>query len=255
QNKYLKCMLYPADHIQGKILFSDLFRLPSVGELHPGATRQPPAVFCPATRFPDLRALEADLHGNYRCGECPLESAAVPRHLCGSCVGLYCTSSAAAALAYSGLEVMGDLSDGSSGGDFSVYTGWIFSGLLSAPGGGIPAGWGDSRKLPLHAEADSGGSEPCGRCHSVQRRHHGDLHSPSLLLRLHFVHPDRDCGHVGLHGPCSLQQTPRCCAKGQPGCGSSRSLGSSSALTVTPSAPSSALTQFRAPLKHPSMAA
>lgn len=54
------------DHIQGEILFSDLFRLPSVGELYPGAARLPPAVLRSATGFPDLRALEADLHGNHR---------------------------------------------------------------------------------------------------------------------------------------------------------------------------------------------
>lgn len=54
------------DHIQGEILLSDLFRLPSVGELHPGAARLPPAVLGSATGFPDLRALEADLHGNHR---------------------------------------------------------------------------------------------------------------------------------------------------------------------------------------------
>lgn len=54
------------DHIQGEIIFSDLFRLPSVGELYPGAARLPPAVFRLATGFPDLRALEADLYGNHR---------------------------------------------------------------------------------------------------------------------------------------------------------------------------------------------
>lgn len=97
------------------------------------------------------------------------------------------------------------------------------------------------------AEADPGGGEPCGRCHSVQRRHHGDLHSPSLLLchcafrqvrpdrghqhrRLHSVHPDRDCGHVGVHGPRTLQQTPRRCAEGQPGRDGGDGLGSGSVL-------------------------
>lgn len=54
------------DHIQREILLSDLLRLPPVGELHPGATRLPPAVLRPAAGLPDLRALEADLHGNYR---------------------------------------------------------------------------------------------------------------------------------------------------------------------------------------------
>ena len=42
-----------------------------------------------------------------------------------------------------GRHVLAGLGDGSSGGDLPVYTGGIFSGLLSAPGGGIPAGWGD----------------------------------------------------------------------------------------------------------------
>ncbi|MEQ2212590.1 hypothetical protein XENOCAPTIV_001855, partial [Xenoophorus captivus] len=43
-----------------------------------------------------------------------------------------------------GCHVLAGLGDGSSGGNFSVNTCRIFSGLLSAPGGGIPAGWGDS---------------------------------------------------------------------------------------------------------------
>lgn len=54
------------DHIQGEIIFSDLFRLPSVGELYPGAARIPSTVLRSATGFPDLRALEADLYGNHR---------------------------------------------------------------------------------------------------------------------------------------------------------------------------------------------
>lgn len=39
-----------------------------------------------------------------------------------------------------GDHVLAGLGDGSSGGDFSLHTCGIFSGLLSAPGGGIPAG-------------------------------------------------------------------------------------------------------------------
>lgn len=42
-----------------------------------------------------------------------------------------------------GDHVLAGLGDGSSGGHFSVYTCGILRGLLSAPGGGIPAGWGD----------------------------------------------------------------------------------------------------------------
>lgn len=46
------------------------------------------------------------------------------------------------------------------------------------------------------AEADPGGGEPCGRCHSVQRRHHSNLHSPSLLLRhCAFRQVRPDSGH------------------------------------------------------------
>ena len=41
-----------------------------------------------------------------------------------------------------GAHVLAGLGDGSGGGNFSFYSGGIFSGLLSAPGGGIPAGWG-----------------------------------------------------------------------------------------------------------------
>lgn len=105
------------------------------------------------------------------------------------------------------------------------------------------------------AEADPGGSEPCGCCHSVQRRHHGDLHSPTLLLChcafrqiwpdcghqhrcLHFVHSDSDCGHAGVHGPRQLQQTPRRCAEGRhgrdggSGCGSGSVLGGGTAGSV-----------------------
>lgn len=55
-----------ADHIQGEILLPDLLRLPPVGKLHPGAARLPAAVLGPAAGLPDLRALEADLHGNHR---------------------------------------------------------------------------------------------------------------------------------------------------------------------------------------------
>ena len=97
------------------------------------------------------------------------------------------------------------------------------------------------------AGADPGGSEPCGRCHSVQRRHHGDLHSPPLLLchcafrqvrpdsghqhrRLHSVHPDRDRGHVGEHGPRPLQQNPWRRAEGLPGCVGRCGRGSGSVL-------------------------
>lgn len=97
------------------------------------------------------------------------------------------------------------------------------------------------------AEANFGGSEPCGRCHSVQRRHHSNLHRPSFLLRhcafrqvrsdrghqhgrLHFLHLVCDFCLAGLHGPGPLQQTPRRCAEGQPGCDSSGGLGGGSVL-------------------------
>uniref|UniRef100_A0A3Q4AG92 Uncharacterized protein n=1 Tax=Mola mola TaxID=94237 RepID=A0A3Q4AG92_MOLML len=90
--------------------------------------------------------------------------------------------------------------DGTSGGNFSVYTCGIFGGLLSAPGGGIHAGWGDHMQRE-EAEADTGGSESLGRCHSVQCRHHSNLHSPLLLLR-----------HCAF-----CQPTPRCRAEGRPG--------------------------------------
>lgn len=59
-------LLLSQDHIQGEVLLSDLLRLPAVGELHPGAARLAPAVLRSAAGFPDLRALEADLHGNHR---------------------------------------------------------------------------------------------------------------------------------------------------------------------------------------------
>lgn len=46
-------------------------------------------------------------------------------------------------LSGSGAHVLAGMGDGSSGGNFSVNTCWILSGLLSTPGGGIPSGWGD----------------------------------------------------------------------------------------------------------------
>lgn len=41
-----------------------------------------------------------------------------------------------------GNHVLAGLGNGSSGGNFSVYTCGVLSGLLSASGGGLPACWG-----------------------------------------------------------------------------------------------------------------
>lgn len=93
------------------------------------------------------------------------------------------------------------------------------------------------------AAADPGGGKPRGRRHTIQCRHHSDLHGPPLLLchcafcqvwpdcghqhrHIHFVHPDRDCGHVGVHGPRALQKAPRGRSESCPGCDGGRSLGS-----------------------------
>uniref|UniRef100_A0A668AJF6 Uncharacterized protein n=1 Tax=Myripristis murdjan TaxID=586833 RepID=A0A668AJF6_9TELE len=160
----------PLDYIQGKILLSDPLGLPPVGKLHPRATRCPPTILRSATRSPlglgwdHVRVILSS--GPF--GRCDL-------HGCGC-------------------HVLAGLGDGSSGGNFSVYTCGIFSGLLPAPGGGIPVE--NCPRGPQAAEADPGGSEPCGRCHSIQCRHHSDLHGPALLLcHCAFCQVRPDSGH------------------------------------------------------------
>lgn len=59
-------LMSPTDHVQGQVLLPDLLGLPALGELPAAAAAHVPRGLCPAPRLPDLRALEADLHGDHR---------------------------------------------------------------------------------------------------------------------------------------------------------------------------------------------
>ena len=67
----------PADHVQGQVLLPDLLGLPPLGELPAAAAEDTPRGLGPAPRLPDLRALEADLHGDHRRAAAPPPG---PRH-------------------------------------------------------------------------------------------------------------------------------------------------------------------------------
>lgn len=59
-------LMSPTDHVQGQVLLPDLLGLPALGELPAAAAAHIPRGLGPAPRLPDLRALEADLHGDHR---------------------------------------------------------------------------------------------------------------------------------------------------------------------------------------------
>ena len=61
----------PADHVQGQVLLPDLLRLPPLGRLPAAAAEDAPRGLGPAPWLPDLRALEADLHGDHRQAAAP----------------------------------------------------------------------------------------------------------------------------------------------------------------------------------------
>lgn len=67
-------------------------------------------------------------------------------HMCNS----ESLSSLRSDLSGGGHHVLAGLGDGSGRGHFSLHTRGFFRGLLPAPGGGVPAGWGDH---DLHAWA------------------------------------------------------------------------------------------------------
>uniref|UniRef100_A0A8D2FMB4 Dispatched RND transporter family member 3 n=1 Tax=Theropithecus gelada TaxID=9565 RepID=A0A8D2FMB4_THEGE len=238
-SRYLKNLL-EQDHVQGQILLPDLLRLPALGELPPAAAAGLPRGLSPAPGLPDLRALEADLHGNRRGAERPVRPGAIPTHLRGRGGRVHHPHPAPAARAPQHLghrmpggdhHVLEWLGDGRRGSHLAVHPRWLLRGLLRPPGGGLPAGWREPAPAPGRGRpnaapvAYAGGRAARGRGHRLQCPHHGHRHSAPLLLhhrpvcqvrqdrgtqhrRVHPLHTDRQHRPAGHHGARLLHPDP-----------------------------------------------
>nr|XP_020637821.1 protein dispatched homolog 3 isoform X1 [Pogona vitticeps] len=207
----------PSDDVQGEVVLPDLFRLSQVGDF---PSRSAPSVsgrLRLAQRLPDLRALEADLHGDHRCSErsvwphpvsCDLRGRGRPLH--------HPRPPPAPGLAHhfrrrllgGHHHVLVRLGDGSGRGHLALHPRRLLGGLLRASGGRVPPrrrefapSPGGGPRLQPAVEGDRGGP-PRGRGHRVQRRHHRHRHRPALLLHhrpLRQIRQDRGPQHGGLH--------------------------------------------------------